>query len=89
LVIIDICCIFAVETRTIIDNIISRIMKAEVGKYKFGRHRNNWGIWQYDYVSETGSSARFIKDVFSYEEAVREVYRLNGWGEPKQIRRSY
>ena len=64
-------------------------MKAEVGKYKFGRHRNNFGIWQYDYVSETGASARFIKDVFSYEEAVKEVYRLNGWGEPKQIRRSY
>ena len=64
-------------------------MKAEVGKYKFGRHRNNWGIWQYDYVSETGSSARFIKDVFSYEEAVREVYRLNGWGEPKYIQRVF
>ena len=64
-------------------------MKAEVGKYKFGRHRSMWGIWMYDWVSETGSSARFIKDVFSYEEAVREVYRLNGWGEPKQIRRSF
>jgi hypothetical protein len=48
-----------------------------------------WGLWQYDWVSETGSTARFIKDVFSYEEAVREVYRLNGWGEPKQIRRSF
>ena len=38
-------------------------MKAEVGKYKFGRHRNNWGIWQWDWVSETGSSARFIKNL--------------------------
>lgn len=64
-------------------------MKAEIGKYKFGRHRHHWGIWQYDYVSETGSSARFIKDVFSYEEAVREVYRLNGWGEPKYIKRVF
>ena len=54
-------------------------MKAQVGLYKFGRHYNHWGIWQYDYVSETGSSARFIKDVYSYEEAVKEVYRLNGW----------
>ena len=43
-------------------------MKAQVGLYKFGRHYNHWGIWQYDYVSETGSSARFIKDVYSYEE---------------------
>ena len=64
-------------------------MKAEVGKYKFGRHRNLWGIWQWDSVTETGTSARFINDVYSYEEAVREVYRLNGWGEPKMIRRSY
>ena len=65
------------------------IMKVQVGQYTFGRHRSLWGIWQYDTVSETGSSAVFVKDVYSYEEAVREVYRLNGWGEPKQIRRSY
>ena len=64
-------------------------MRAQVGKYYFGRHRSNWGIWMYDYVSETGASARFIKDVFSYEDAVREVYALNGWGQPKQIRRSF
>lgn len=64
-------------------------MKAEVGKYKFGRHRTLWGIWQYDYVSETGATARFIKDVYTYEDAVREVYRLNGWGQPKQIRRQF
>ena len=64
-------------------------MKAEVGKYKFGRHRNNWGIWQWDWVSETGSSARFIKDVRTYEEAVTKVYRLNGWGTPKYIKRVF
>lgn len=64
-------------------------MKAQIGQYKFGRHRKHWGIWQYDSVTETGTSARFIKDVFTFEEAVREVYRLNGWGEPKQIRRSF
>ena len=64
-------------------------MKAQVGQYKFGRHRNHWGFWQYDWVSKTGTSATFIKDVFTYEEAVREVYRLNGWGEPKYINRRY
>ena len=64
-------------------------MKPQVGQYKFGRHRSHWAIWQYDMVTELGTSARFIKDVFSYEEAVREVYRLNGWGEPKSIRRMY
>lgn len=62
----------------------------KVGQYKFGRHRSHWGIWQYDMVTESGAtSARFVKDVFSYEEAVREVYRLNGWGEPKNIKKVY
>ena len=62
----------------------------KVGQYKFGRHRSNWGIWQYDMVTESGAtSARFVKDVFTYEEAVREVYRLNGWGEPKNIKKIY
>ena len=64
-------------------------MKAQVGKYTFGRHRNHWGIWQYNMVSETGTPATFIKDVFTYEEAVREVYRLNGWGQPKYIKRVF
>ena len=64
-------------------------MKAEVGKYKFGRHRSMWGIWQWDSVTENGSTARFVKDVRTYEEAVTEVHRLNGWGVPKQIRRIF
>ena len=64
-------------------------MKAEVGKYKFGRHRSMWAIWQWDSVTENGSTARLVKDVRTYEEAVTEVYRLNGWGVPKQIRRCY
>ena len=59
-------------------------MRAQVGQYKFGRHRNFWGIWQWDSVDERGASARFIKDVRSYEEAVTEVYRLNGWGKPSK-----
>lgn len=63
-------------------------MKPYVGLYRFGRHRSMWGIWQYDWVGEDGSAtARFVKDVSSYEEAVREIYRLNGWGEPKKIRK--
>lgn len=61
----------------------------KVGQYKFGRHRNMWGIWQYDVVTENTASANFIKDVATYEEAVREVYRLNGWGEPKNIKQIY
>lgn len=64
-------------------------MRAQVGQYKFGRHRKFFGIWQYDHVSETGASATFVKDVRTYEEAVREVYRLNGWGEPRYIKRVF
>jgi hypothetical protein len=64
-------------------------MKPQLNKFHFGRHRNLWGIWQYDHVTETTSSSNFIKDVRTYEEAVRETYRLNGWGEPKAIRRIF
>ena len=64
-------------------------MKAEVGKYKFGRYYNRWGIWLYNYVEKNGNSASFVKDVATYEDAVKEVYRLNGWGIPKQIVRYY
>ena len=55
-------------------------MAKTVGTYYFGRHRSMWGIWMV---------AAFIKDVFSYEDAVKETYRLNGWGEPKRIVRKY
>ena len=64
-------------------------MKAEVGRYYFGRHYSIWGIWQWDVVDATFTSANHIKDVQTYEEAVIEVYRLNGWGTPKTIRRRY
>jgi len=66
-------------------------MKAEVGKFFFGRHRSLFGIWCYDSVNvETGaSSAVFVKDCFTYEEAVREMYSLNGWGMPKNITRKF
>ncbi|VDR33869.1 Uncharacterised protein [Alistipes sp. cv1] len=64
-------------------------MKPQVGKYFFGRHRRLWGIWMWGQVTETGSSGTFVKDVYSYEDALREVYRLNGWGEPKNITRKF
>lgn len=65
-------------------------MKAQVGRYYFGRHYSSWGIWQWDVVDEKGfTSAKHIDDVHSYEEAVKTVYRLNGWGEPKTIKRAF
>ena len=64
-------------------------MTLQVGKYHFGRHYNRWGIWQCLFVSDSSTSSKHVKDVYSYEEAVKETYRLNGWGEPKNVRRKY
>ena len=64
-------------------------MKAKVGQYFFKRHRSEWGIWQWDYVKDGFSSAEHIKDVPTFEEAIRETYRLNGWQEPKRIVRAF
>ena len=64
-------------------------MTLQVGTYHFGRHRSNWGIWQCEYSNNGCTSSKHIKDVFTYEEAVKEVYRLNGWGTPKRIYRKY
>lgn len=64
-------------------------MGAQVGQYTFGRHRNLWGIWKNTQVNENVRCAEFVKDVFTYEDVVREVYRLNGWREPKKIYRRF
>ena len=67
-------------------------MKRQLNKYYFGRNRNFWGIWLYGNLTPelpAFVSGKHIKDVRTYEEAVREVYRLNGWGEPKSIKRTF
>ncbi len=64
-------------------------MTLQVGTYHFGRHRSNWGIWQCESANNGFSMSKHIKDVYTYEEAVRETYRLNGWGEPKKIYRKF
>ena len=56
-------------------------MRAKVGQYYYGPHYNCWGIW----LQDQEWSATFVKVVCSREEARREVYRLNGWGEPKPL----
>lgn len=59
----------------------------KLGEYFFGRHYTQWGIWQVDFVGENGAqSGRFIKNVMTYAEAVRETWKLNGWGEPRYIK---
>ena len=58
-------------------------MKAVLGQYYYAPHRNWWGVWQYDMVTENGSSGKFIKDFPTKEEARAFVYEMNGWGKPK------
>jgi hypothetical protein len=66
-------------------------MKAKVGLHFFGRNHGRWAVWVYDTVNEaTGSStASKVANCFDYAEAVKTMYHLNGWGEPKSIRRQY
>ena len=64
-------------------------MANKVGTYHFGRHRSQWGIWMVESISNGITMAAFIKDVFTYEDAVKETYHLNGWGEPKSINKKY
>ena len=64
-------------------------MAKTVGTYYFGRHRRNWGIWVITYSNNGVTMGDFVKDVFTYEDAVRTTYALNGWGKPKHIERKY
>lgn len=48
------------------------------GEYRYGPHHKWWRIWD--------SKGRCVKEVRLRKEAVKEVYRLNGWGEPKNIK---
>ena len=64
-------------------------MAKTVGTFYFGRHRSMWGIWMVESISNGVTMAAFVKDVFTYEDAVKETYHLNGWGEPKRIIKKY
>lgn len=62
---------------------------AKLGTYHFKRHRRLWGIWVVSSISGSIVCSDFVKDVPTYEQAVRETYSLNGWGEPKRIYKKY
>lgn len=64
-------------------------MKLAVGTYHFGKHRRAWGIWVVESINNGVTMSDHVKDVYSYEEAVRETYRLNGWNEPTKIYKRY
>ena len=53
-------------------------MAAEVGKYFFRKRYTVFYIYQYDVVEDGFESAKHISSVQTYDEAVKEVYRLNG-----------
>ncbi len=60
-------------------------MKAKLGQYYYAPHRRSWGVWQWDWVSETGgASGKFIKDFCTREEAREYVWQQNGWGKPSK-----
>lgn len=64
-------------------------MTKKVGTYYFARHRRNWGIWVITYCNNGVTMGEHVKDVYNYEDAVRETYNLNGWKQPQNIVRKY
>ena len=59
------------------------MIQAKVGQYFYGRHRNRFGVWVYDVVTDNFSSGKFVEDFKSREEARAFVWKMNGWGTPK------
>lgn len=55
----------------------------KVGQYHYAPHRNYYGVWVYDYVSEKSASASFVCDFRTKEEARLFTWEMNGWGTPK------
>jgi hypothetical protein len=65
-------------------------MKAKVGLHFFGRNGNTWGIWIYDCVDENGfTSAQKVTNCYTFNEALKKTYQLNGWGEPRNIKQRF
>lgn len=63
-------------------SIIDYRKTCKVGQYHYGRHRNMIGVWVYDQVSENFTSATFVCDFKTREEARAYVWKMNGWGVP-------
>ena len=59
------------------------IFNAKVGQYFYARHRSHFGVWVYDFVSETAASRKHVADFSTREEARSFVWKMNGWGTPK------
>ena len=59
-------------------------MKATLGQHYYAPHRTHWGVWVWDYVSETGATGKFVKDFRTKEEAREYAWEQNGWGKPSK-----
>lgn len=64
-------------------------MAKKVGTYYFKRFRNRWAVYVVVYSHDGIEMGDFVKDANSFDDAVRETYSLNGWGEPKRINKKY
>lgn len=60
-------------------------MTPKVGQFKFKRYYRIWAIYVIESICNGTMTSAFVKSVTTYEDAVRETYRLNGWREPKGI----
>lgn len=49
------------------------------GQYYYSPHGYAWGIWLHHDNGDGHSSADFIKDCYTREEAAAEVKKLNKW----------
>lgn len=58
-------------------------MATKDGQYYYAPHRIMWGVWQHHDLGNGSGYGTFYNDYPTKEEARKEVYRLNGWGEPK------
>lgn len=76
------------KTMTLYDPFQQREREMQT-EYKFYRHRGSWRISLCEITENGWHSIEHISDHYSFEAALRETYRLNGWGEPKDIRQRY
>lgn len=64
-------------------------MNKKVGTYYFKRLRSQWGIWIVISNNNGITMGEHVKNVRTFEDAVKETYSLNGWATPKNITKKY
>jgi hypothetical protein len=64
-------------------------MKAQVGLYHVCQLRNSWCVYVYTHVTATSNSAEKVDSFPYFQDAIIEMYKLNGWGQPKNITKKF